>query len=612
MKSLLTLFAVAICFSMTSQAQAPKMMNYQGAARDAQGNVLTNKTIALKLHIISGSDIDNPVYSELQSVKTNNFGLFNLKIGEGEILKGSFDAIEWSDTDHFISMELDIENNDHFQMMGVSQLLSVPYAFYAEKAGKAIDIENGDQYRDIPFSGTNGQTIRHNGSDWEASSTLYNNGNNIGIGTTNPDSKLDINGSINVSSGNEITFAGDRALAMDANRNIMQGRQAGKDLTSGVNNNMIGYRAGWKTTTGSNNSIIGYQAGYANTTGNANNFIGYKAGNLNTTGNNNFFGGLQAGFGNTTGKNNLALGNNAGYSLGDALNNTFVGRSAGYSTTGNENVFIGYEAGDNNTTGYQNTYIGTGAGSSSGLINNATAIGANTVVGQSNSVVLGNNANVGIGTSFPQSKLHLYNTNGTYLSVQSEQETTIRLNRGTSSFESAVQFMTNGSITWLIGMDNAPIANSNDFSIKTSNNSTAEFLINADGNVGIGTVNPNYLLHVNGNAAKPGGGSWTVASDKRLKQDIQPYKDGLTKLMTINPVKFHYNEKSGFDTRQEYYGVIAQELKEVAPYMVGSFEKDGMEYLDVDNSAMVYMLINAVKEQQNQIDELKKQLSKKQ
>ncbi len=47
---------------------------------------------------------------------------------------------------------------------------------------------------------------------------------------------------------------------------------------------------------------------------------------------------------------------------------------------------------------------------------------------------------------------------------------------------------------------------------------------------------------------------------------------------------------------------IAQELNEVAPYMVGEFEKDGTDYLNVDNSSMTYMLINAVKEQQEIIE----------
>ncbi|MEO8146501.1 MAG: tail fiber domain-containing protein [Bacteroidia bacterium] len=99
-----------------------------------------------------------------------------------------------------------------------------------------------------------------------------------------------------------------------------------------------------------------------------------------------------------------------------------------------------------------------------------------------------------------------------------------------------------------------------------------------------------------GNAAKPGGGSWAATSDARLKQQIQNYDDGLASVLKINPVTYHYNQLSGYDSKPQYVGVLAQQLKEVAPYMVGTFTKDGTEYYNVDNSALTYMLVNAVKE----------------
>ena len=78
--------------------------------------------------------------------------------------------------------------------------------------------------------------------------------------------------------------------------------------------------------------------------------------------------------------------------------------------------------------------------------------------------------------------------------------------------------------------------------------------------------------------------------------------------MAISPVTYQYNRKSGFDTHPEYVGVIAQELKKVTPYMTGTFEHDGQEYLDVNNSAMTYLLINSVKEQQQQLSEKDKRI----
>ncbi len=107
---------------------------------------------------------------------------------------------------------------------------------------------------------------------------------------------------------------------------------------------------------------------------------------------------------------------------------------------------------------------------------------------------------------------------------------------------------------------------------------------------------------------KVGGGTWTASSDRRLKRNISEYTGGLDDILAIRPVQFQYNGLSGYDTEKEHIGVIAQELAEIAPYMVGTYTKDGTEYLEVDNSAMIYMLINAVKEQQAQIDDLKRKL----
>jgi hypothetical protein len=113
--------------------------------------------------------------------------------------------------------------------------------------------------------------------------------------------------------------------------------------------------------------------------------------------------------------------------------------------------------------------------------------------------------------------------------------------------------------------------------------------------------NSGGALETGGTAAKPGGGSWAATSDARLKQNVKPYNDGLQQLMKINPVYYQYNKLSGYDTEKQYIGVLAQDIKEVAPYMVGTYKKNDAEYYNVDNTAMTYMLINAVKEQQKQI-----------
>jgi hypothetical protein len=116
-------------------------------------------------------------------------------------------------------------------------------------------------------------------------------------------------------------------------------------------------------------------------------------------------------------------------------------------------------------------------------------------------------------------------------------------------------------------------------------------------------INPGYNLEVNGSAAKNTGSSWTVTSDRRLKQDISKYSDGLNVINRINPVWFRYNGRAGTKGGGPLQvGVIAQEMKEIAPYTVNSFQakfddtSPPQEFYSFDYSAIGYALINAVKE----------------
>lgn len=123
-----------------------------------------------------------------------------------------------------------------------------------------------------------------------------------------------------------------------------------------------------------------------------------------------------------------------------------------------------------------------------------------------------------------------------------------------------------------------------------------------------------HSLFVNGTAAKPGGGSWTASSDARLKENVQPFTQGLEEVLKVEPVTYHYISQTGNDTSVKHVGVIAQDLQKVSPGMVLESDielLDGSKgnYLSVDPSAFTYMLINAIKEQQKQIDELKREVA---
>lgn len=150
--------------------------------------------------------------------------------------------------------------------------------------------------------------------------------------------------------------------------------QSTSTIMGGTYNTFIGSQAGQSSTTGSYNTYFGYKAGFPNTVGNHNTFVGYEVGKVNTDGNDNVFIGYNAGLG---------------------------------SQHGNRNLIIGPSAGVNGTDGNDNTILGANAMSVGNGLSNATAIGANAVVMSSNALVLGNNVNVGIGTSTPRNRLEL-------------------------------------------------------------------------------------------------------------------------------------------------------------------------------------------------------------
>ncbi len=139
------------------------------------------------------------------------------------------------------------------------------------------------------------------------------------------------------------------------------------------------------------NTFLGAQAGQSNTSGSRNTYLGLKAGFPSTTGSNNTFVGFEAGKNNVSGNDNVFMGYHAGELLRGGRGNSAIGAGAGAT----------------DTDGTDNTYLGSNAGSTGKGLSNATAIGANARVLSSNALVLGNGANVGIGTSSPQSLLEL-------------------------------------------------------------------------------------------------------------------------------------------------------------------------------------------------------------
>jgi penicillin V acylase-like amidase (Ntn superfamily) len=114
-------------------------MSYQLIARDLSGTIQTNTALGFRLSIVQGSPTGSIAYQETFSKTTNGFGLINHPIGTGFTTQGSFSGINWSQGPYFIKTEIDFNNGIAYQDLGLSQLLSVPYAKYADVAGSGVN-----------------------------------------------------------------------------------------------------------------------------------------------------------------------------------------------------------------------------------------------------------------------------------------------------------------------------------------------------------------------------------------------------------------------------------------------------------------------------------------
>ena len=128
----------AICFLFTalfSYAQPPAGISYQAVIRNSENKLLPNTTIGVKVSILKGSAQGSVVYSEQHAVTTNPNGLMSLVIGKGTSASGAIDNIDWANGPFFVKTETDLQGGSNYQLVGTSQLLSVPFAMYAAKSG---------------------------------------------------------------------------------------------------------------------------------------------------------------------------------------------------------------------------------------------------------------------------------------------------------------------------------------------------------------------------------------------------------------------------------------------------------------------------------------------
>jgi hypothetical protein len=219
-KQLLTLLFLALV--LMAFGQSPSAFQYQAVARDPAGTILSNKNVSYRLSIQQGTVTGAIVYSERHYTATNEFGLVTLEIGKGAADTGTLSGIHWGVDQHFLKVELDPGGGDNFQLMGSSQLLSVPYALHANTVERGDDWGLQTIVTDLTLKGSGtpasplglaqqgaetGQVMKWSGSSWgpaadnlgtnywnlDAGNLYYLTGK-VGIGTSTPTQQLTLFG----------------------------------------------------------------------------------------------------------------------------------------------------------------------------------------------------------------------------------------------------------------------------------------------------------------------------------------------------------------------------------------------------------------------------------
>ncbi len=136
MKKIITLLILNAAF-LISFAQAPQGFNYQAVARNLSGTALINQAVGLKISLHQGTAGGTIVYTETHATTSNNLGLLNMVIGSGTPVTGTFNSINWAGGPYFIEISMDVTGGTSYVVMGTQQLMSVPYALYAQNSGSA-------------------------------------------------------------------------------------------------------------------------------------------------------------------------------------------------------------------------------------------------------------------------------------------------------------------------------------------------------------------------------------------------------------------------------------------------------------------------------------------
>ena len=570
---LVSLFGLLFAFGQVSFVWAQtSAFTYQGRFTD--GGAAANGTYEMQFKLFDGAS--NQVGATITNAAVLvTEGVFTVQLDYG--------GAAFSGADRFLEIGVrPAGSGNSFTVLAPRQQLTS--AVYAIRAGSATSADTANTATNSSQLGGVGasQFVQTGDSRLtDARAPLAGSSNYI---QNNPASKQNASFSISGGGGADSFFAN----SIIANTDYYLGGSRVL-YNAGQFNLFAGIGAG---SGGLGNAFFGYQAGNQNTTGALNAYFGASAGKSNQDGNNNAFFGAQSGFKNVSGGGNTFVGEDAGNANVSGNFNTFIGRNSGVGVIDTDyNTGIGYSAGENNP-GVQNTFMGAFANTTVSGLTNATAIGYNSKVSQSNSLILGEiktvngtaDTNVGIGTTAPGFRLTVKTPTSSYGIVHTDGTVTVGTYVGGSTGGGWIGTKSNHTLSFFTNDGSAAMTLETSGFLRLNN-------VDAGGNLNLCLGPSNHISF--------------CSSSLRYKTNLKDFRGGLNVVNRLRPISFTWKEGGMLDL-----GFGAEEVANVEPLLVTRNPKGEVEGVKYDRITAV--LVNAVKEQQEQIKQQQSQLAQQQ